>query len=197
MQNNESFEKLYIDQLRDMHNAEKQLVRMLPKMAKAANSDELRSAIEEHLEKTRHHVERIEGILDDLGKSPSGKSCKGMSGIIDEGQDMVNEDFEPDVLDAAIIAAAQKVEHYEIATYGTLRTFAEMKGDQKAAETLQDTLDEEYEADKTLTRLAESNINVNAAGREGVDLEGRSRRTRGGDQMRAGGSRQKGDGPWV
>jgi len=197
MQNKESFDKLYIDQLRDIHNAEKQLVRVLPKMAKAANSDELRSAIEEHLEKTRHHVERIEGILDDLGKSSSGKSCKGMSGIIDEGQDMMNDDLEPDVLDAAIIAAAQKIEHYEIATYGTLRAFAEMKGDQKAAQTLQETLDEEYEADKALTRIAESRINVNASDREGIDREERSRQTRTGDEMRAGERRQKGDGPWA
>src|SRR5215510_12393646 len=143
MQHSESFEKLYIEQLRDIYNAEKQLVKVLPKMAKAASSDELKSAIEEHLEKTRHHVERVEGILDDLGKSPSGKTCKGMNGIIDEGQEILNEDFDPDVLDAGIIAAGQKVEHYEIATYGTLRTFAEMVGDQKAAQTLQETLDEE------------------------------------------------------
>ena len=190
MQKNESFDKLYIDQLRDMHNAEKQLVKVLPKMAKAANSLELRSALEEHLEKTRHHVERIEGILDDLGKSSSGKSCKGMSGIIDEAQDMLNEDFEPDVLDAAIIAAAQKVEHYEIATYGTLRTFAEMKGDQNAARTLQETLDEEYEADKTLTRIAESQVNMNASGDEGFDRDAR-------DRTRAEGRRQEGDGPWA
>jgi len=192
MRNNESFDKLYIEQLRDIYNAEKQLVRVLPKMAKAASSDELRSALEEHLEQTRHHVERVEGILDDLGKSPSGKSCKGMSGIIDEGQEILNEDFEPDVLDAGIIAAAQKVEHYEIATYGTLRTFAEMKGDQKAAQMLQDTLDEEYEADKTLTRLAESHVNMNAADSEAFGREGDTR-----NRMRPEGRRQEGDGPWA
>jgi len=194
MQNNESFEKLYIEQLRDVYNAEKQLVRVLPKMAKAASSEDLRSAIEEHLEKTRHHVERIEGILDDLGKSPSGKTCKGMSGIIDEGQEILNEDFEPEVLDAGIIASAQRVEHYEIAAYGTLRAFAELKGDQKAAQTLQDTLDEEYEADKTLTRIAESSINANASGMDSVDREERSRP---GGEMRAEERREKGDGPWV
>jgi len=192
MRNNESFDKLYIEQLRDIYNAEKQLVRVLPKMAKAASSDELRSALEEHLEQTRHHVERVEGILDDLGKSPSGKSCKGMSGIIDEGQEILNEDFEPDVLDAGIIAAAQKVEHYEIATYGTLRTFAEMKGDQKAAQMLQETLDEEYEADKTLTRLAESHVNMNAADSEAFGREGDTR-----NRMRPEGRRQEGDGPWA
>jgi len=192
MRNNESFDKLYIEQLRDIYNAEKQLVRVLPKMAKAASSDELRSALEEHLEMTRHHVERAEGILDDLGKSPSGKSCKGMSGIIDEGQEILNEDFEPDVLDAGIIAAAQKVEHYEIATYGTLRTFAEMKGDQKAAQMLQETLDEEYEADKTLTRLAESHVNMNAADSEAFGREGDTR-----NRMRPEGRRQEGDGPWA
>lgn len=196
MENNESFEKLYIEQLRDVYNAEKQLVRALPKMAKAANSDELRSALEEHLEKTRHHVERIETILDDLGKSPSGKTCKGMSGIIDEGQEILNEDLEPEVLDAGIIASAQRVEHYEIAAYGTLRAFAEMKGDQKAAQTLQDTLDEEYEADKVLTRLAESSINLSASGNDSVDREERSRHTNGGE-MRAGERREKGDGPWA
>ncbi len=159
----DSLEKLYIDQLRDIYSAEKQLVRALPKMAKAASSPELRSALQDHLEKTRGHVERLEEIFHELGRSATGKTCKGMTGIIEEGQELLEEDIEPKVLDAGIIAAAQKVEHYEIATYGTLRTFAAVKGDEKAAQALQKTLEEEYEADKTLTQVAESSINDQAA----------------------------------
>lgn len=171
MENNESLEKLYIEQLRDVYNAEKQLVRALPKMAKAANSDELRSALEEHLEKTRHHVERIETILDDLGKSPSGKTCKGMSGIIDEGQEILNEDLEPEVLDAGIIASAQRVEHYEIAAYGCVRTWADLLGENEASALLEKTLEEEKETDEKLTQLSEE-INVQAKGSGSEEQEG-------------------------
>jgi ferritin-like metal-binding protein YciE len=161
----DSLEKLYVDQLRDIYDAENQLVRALPKMAKAASSPELRTAFEDHLEKTRGHVRRLDEIFQTLGHPPKGKSCKAMIGLIEEGEEMLQGDSEPSVRDAGLIAAAQKVEHYEIATYGTLRTFAEFRGDKQAARSLQETLDEEYEADKTLTQVAESSINVQAAER--------------------------------
>ena len=161
----DSMEKLYVDQLRDIYDAENQLVRALPKMAKAATSGELRTAFEGHLEKTRGHVRRLDEIFRTLGHPSKGKSCKAMVGLIEEGEEMVKSDSEPSVKDAGLIAAAQKVEHYEIASYGTLRTFAEFRGDRQAAQSLQETLDEEYEADKTLTQVAESHINVQAAER--------------------------------
>ena len=158
----DSFDKLYMDQLKDAYSAEKQLVKALPKMVKAATSPELRTALEEHLDVTRRQVERLEGIFQDLGKPASGKTCKGMAGIIEEGQEILQEDGDPEVIDAGIIAAAQRVEHYEIAAYGTLRTFAETKGDTKAARILQEILNEEKEADERLTKIAESSVNVEA-----------------------------------
>ena len=162
----DSLEKLYVDQLRDIYDAENQLVRAIPKMAKAATSPELRTAFEDHLEKTRGHVRRLDEIFRSLGHPSKGKSCKAMIGLIEEGEEMVKGDHsDPSVRDAGLIAAAQKVEHYEIAAYGTLRTFAEFRGDRQAAQSLQETLDEEYEADKTLTQVAESQINVQAAER--------------------------------
>lgn len=161
----DSLEKLYVDQLRDIYDAENQLVRALPKMAKAASSPELRTAFEDHLEKTRGHVRRLDEIFRSLGHPSKGKSCKAMIGLIEEGEEMLQSNSEPSVKDAGLIAAAQKVEHYEIAAYGTLRTFAEFRGDRQAAQSLQETLDEEYEADKTLTQVAESQINVQAAER--------------------------------
>ena len=161
----DSMEKLYVDQLRDIYDAENQLVRALPKMAKAATSGELRTAFEGHLEKTRGHVRRLDEIFRGLGHPPKGKSCKAMIGLVEEGEELIRGDMDPSVKDAGLIAAAQKVEHYEIAAYGTLRTFAEFRGDRQAAQALQETLDEEYEADKTLTQVAESQINVQAAER--------------------------------
>jgi ferritin-like metal-binding protein YciE len=160
----DSFDKLYIDQLKDIYNAEKQLVRTLPRIAKASTSPELRSALEDHLEKTKTHVERLEEIFEEMGQRAAGKTCKGMQGLLEEGNELLEEDdADPKVLDAGIIMAAQKVEHYEIATYGSLRTLAQMKGDERAVELLQETLDEEKEADQLLTQLAESSINVEAA----------------------------------
>jgi len=161
----DSLEKLYVDQLRDIYDAENQLVRALPKMAKAASSAELRSAFEEHLEQTREHVHRLDEIFQTLGHPSKGKSCKAMVGLIEEGEEIMKNDAEPAIRDAGLIAAAQKVEHYEIASYGTLRTFAEFRGDKKAALALQETLDEEYQADKTLTQVAESSINAQAVER--------------------------------
>jgi ferritin-like metal-binding protein YciE len=162
----DSLEPLFVEELRDIYNAENQLIKALPKMAKAASSEELKSAFEEHLGQTRGHVERLEEIFEELGKPAKGKTCKAMKGLIEEGSEMMEEEGEDSVLDAGIIAAAQKVEHYEIASYGTVRAWAEQLGKDNAVDLLQQTLDEESEANEKLTELAESAINVEAkAGR--------------------------------
>lgn len=158
-----TLQDLLVDTLRDSYNAEKQLVKALPKMAKAANSEELRAAFNEHLEVTREQVSRLEEVFQELDVPVRGKHCVAMEGLIEEGKELIEEDIEPQVLDAGLIAAAQKVEHYEIAAYGTLKTWAEMLGHSRAAELFQTTLDEEAEADEALTRLAETLINVEAA----------------------------------
>ena len=158
----ESLKDLYLDELKDVLNAEKQLLKALPKMARAATHDELRTAFEDHLNVTEEQVRRLETIFDDLGKPARGKKCLGMEGLIAEGNEMMEEDMEPEVLDAALISAAQRVEHYEIAAYGTLRTYARQLGFDNHAELLQQTLDEEGEADKLLTQIAESRVNVDA-----------------------------------
>jgi ferritin-like metal-binding protein YciE len=163
-----SLRELYIDQLRDLYDAENQLIKALPKMAKAATSDELRQGIEEHLEQTKGQAERLEQIFEQLGEKPKGEKCKGMEGVIKEGSETLQKDMDDDTMDAAIIAAAQRVEHYEIAGYGTARTYANLLGEEEAAELLQQTLEEEKETDQKLTQLAEE-INVEAA--EGSDEE--------------------------
>jgi ferritin-like metal-binding protein YciE len=159
----QALKELYVDELKDIYNAENQLVKALPKMAKAANSGELRTGFEEHLEQTRGHVQRLEQIFKELGEKPSGKKCKGMEGLVAEGQEMMGEDFEDDVMDAALISAAQRVEHYEIAAYGTVRTYAELLGEDTAVQLLEQTLEEEKETDQKLTDMA-SEINVKALG---------------------------------
>lgn len=159
----ESFDKLFLGNIKDVYHAEKQLVRALPRMAKGANSPELKSAFEEHLGVTEQHVKRLEQVFALLDEKPATKVCKGMAGLIEEGKELFEEDLEPAVLDAGLIGAAQKVEHYEIAAYGTLRALAEQKGERKIIDLLQQSLDEEFEADKTLTGIAESSINVAAA----------------------------------
>ena len=158
----DSLQKLYVEELRDLYSAENQLVKALPKMAKGASSPELKQAFEDHLEQTREHVERLEEIFEKLDERPTGKTCKGMKGLIEEGSEMLEEDGDESVIDAGLIGAAQRVEHYEIAAYGTVRTFANMLGEDEAAALLQETLDEEGEADKLLTELAESVVNVEA-----------------------------------
>jgi ferritin-like metal-binding protein YciE len=158
----ESLRDLYLDELKDVYNAEKQLVRALPKMAKSASHEELRTAFEDHLTVTEEQVRRLETIFDDIGEPARGKKCLGMEGLIAEGQEMMEEDMEPAVLDAALISAAQRVEHYEIAAYGTLRTYARQLGYENHALLLQQTLDEEGAADKLLTQIAESTVNVDA-----------------------------------
>jgi ferritin-like metal-binding protein YciE len=159
----QALKDLYIDELKDIYNAENQLVKALPKMAKTANSEELRTGFEEHLEQTRGHVQRLEQIFKELGEKPSGKKCKGMEGLVAEGQEIMGEDFEDDVMDAALISAAQRVEHYEIAAYGTVRTYAELLGEDTAAQLLEQTLEEEKETDQKLTDMA-GEINVKALG---------------------------------
>lgn len=157
-----SLDDLLIDQLKDLYSAENQLVKALPKMAKAANSEKLSEAFTAHLEETRGQVERLESIFEMLEASPRGKKCKAMEGLIEEGKELIDEDADPSVKDAGLIGAAQKVEHYEIAAYGTARTIATLLGHDNVAELLQETLDEEGAADHKLTELAESEINVEA-----------------------------------
>ena len=159
----ESLQDLLLHELKDLYSAETQIVKALPKMAKAASSEELRTAFEEHLEETKKQVERLEQIFERLGTSARGKKCKGMEGLLEEGKEIIEEDGEDMVKDAALISAAQHVEHYEIAGYGCARTFASLLGQEEIAELLQETLDEEGAADKKLTEIAESAINVEAA----------------------------------
>jgi len=158
----DTLKDLYVDELKDLYSAEKMLVKALPKMAKAANDPQLKEAFRTHLQETRVHAERIEQICRDLGVSPRGKKCVGMEGLIEEGNELVQEDPDPDVLDAGLISKAQHVEHYEMAGYGTVRTYARQLGFESQADLLQQTLDEEGKTDHLLTQLAESGINVEA-----------------------------------
>jgi ferritin-like metal-binding protein YciE len=160
-----TLKQLYIEELRDIYDAENQLIKALPKMAKAATSEELRTGFEEHLEQTRGHAERLEQIFSALQEKPTGKKCKAMQGLVSEGSEMINEDFEGEVKDAGLIAAAQRVEHYEIAAYGTVRTYASILGEEEAVSLLEKTLEEEKETDEKLTELAEG-INAEAASSE-------------------------------
>jgi ferritin-like metal-binding protein YciE len=161
MAEEKAFTELFEDQIKDLYSAEKQIVQALPKMAKNSTNPQLRAGFEKHLEETRGHVTRLEQIADELGFSPRGKKCKGAEGLIEEGKEAM-EEFEDDTLDAALIGAAQRVEHYEIAAYGTARAHAELLGFTKAARLLQQTLDEETRTDKKLSQLAESIVNVEA-----------------------------------
>jgi ferritin-like metal-binding protein YciE len=170
----DTLEKLYVDELRDIYNAENQLLKALPKMAKGASSPDLKNAFETHLKQTESHVERLEQIFADLDESPKGKTCHAMKGLIEEGSEILKEDGEESVLDAGIIVAAQKVEHYEMAAYGSARTFARLLGQEKAAELLQTTLDEESETNESLNQLAENMVNPEAL--IGTELAADSRR---------------------
>lgn len=153
---------LYVHELKDLYNAEHQILKALPKMAKAASSSDLAQAFTDHLEETKVQIERLETIFTELEVSPKGMKCKAMEGLLEEGKDIMAEDADPSVMDAALICAAQRVEHYEMAGYGCVRTFARLLGFDNAADLLQETLDEEGTADKKLTDLAESVINVEA-----------------------------------
>jgi len=167
---------LYVEELKDLYSAENQLLKALPKMAKAATSEELSAGFEEHLEQTKGHVERLEKIFKALGESPKGKKCKGMEGLISEGAEMIEEDPEPEELDAGLISAAQRVEHYEMAGYGSVATYAKLLEENEAESLLRETLEEEKETDQKLTQLAGS-INVQAmnAGSDEESEEGRGR----------------------
>jgi ferritin-like metal-binding protein YciE len=171
----DTLEKLYISELRDLYSAENQLLKALPKMAKEASSKELKEGFEKHLEQTRGHVERLEQIFEQLDESPKGKTCHGMKGLIEEGSEILKEDGEDSVLDAGIIVAAQKVEHYEIASYGSARTFANLLGKDEAASLLQATLDEESETNEILNRLAEGIVNPEALIESEVTAAGSNR----------------------
>jgi ferritin-like metal-binding protein YciE len=162
----DTLQKLFIEELRDIYSAENQLLKALPKMAKGASSDELKQAFEDHLEETKEHVERLEKIFEGLDESPKGKTCKAMKGLVEEGSEILEEEGDESVLDAGIIAAAQKVEHYEIASYGTVRTWADLLGEKAAVKLLQETLDEEGAADQKLTELAEEIVNPEALSEE-------------------------------
>ncbi len=165
--NLETLRDLYIDELKDLYSAEHQLLKALPKMAKAASSTDLKRAFESHLKETRVHVDRLEQAFAGLDSSPKGKKCKAMEALIEEGAEWMEEDADADVMDAGLIAAAQRVEHYEIAGYGCVRTYAQLLGETKAATLLQKTLDEEGATDKKLTQIAEK-INIEANGEEHV-----------------------------
>ena len=166
----ESLRDLYIEELKDIFSAETQLTKALPKMAKAASSEELRKGFEEHLEQTKIHVERLEKVFEMLEEKPGGRKCVGMEGLIKEGSEVIADDFEDDVMDSALIAAAQRVEHYEMAAYGTVAAYADALGETEQASLLRDTLEEEKETDDKLTELA-SQINSAVGEVEGDDSE--------------------------
>jgi len=161
----DSLRELYIDELKDLYSAETQLVKALPKMAKAAANSELRQGFEEHLRQTSEHVSRLEQIFQQLDEKPTGKKCVGMEGLVKEGSEAIKEDYSDEVKDAAIIGAAQRVEHYEMAGYGTVRAFAELLGESGHVSLLEQTLNEEKETDQKLSQLAEGiNAKANESG---------------------------------
>jgi len=157
----DSLRKLYVEELKDLYSAEKQILQALPSMVKKASNPQLKAGFEEHLRQTEEQVRRLDRIFEALGKSGRGKKCKGMEGLLEEGKEVMQEDMDEETRDAALIAAAQRVEHYEIAGYGTVRTYAQLLGEDAAVRLLQQTLDEEGATDKKLTALAEA-INVEA-----------------------------------
>jgi ferritin-like metal-binding protein YciE len=153
---------LYVDELKDLYSAEHQLLKALPKMAESASDPQLAKAFTDHLAETKGHVDRLEKIFEKLDVKPKGKTCKAMEGLLEEGKEVMAEDADPTVMDASLITSAQRVEHYEMAGYGCVRTFARLLGYEQAADLLQETLDEEGATDKKLTKLAETVINAEA-----------------------------------
>lgn len=158
----DSLKKLYIDQLKDIFSAESMISENLPKMIKAASSKELQNAFKEHLEVTRKQIDRLQEIFDNMNENTQGRKCAAMEGIIRESEELLSNSTDPEAIDAGLISSAQRIEHYEIAGYGTLRTYAEILGDEDARDLLQTTLDEEKQTDKKLTELAVSSINIEA-----------------------------------
>jgi ferritin-like metal-binding protein YciE len=156
MPKTQTLDDAFVEEIRDLYDAEKQLVRALPKMARAASSEELKAAFQEHLEQTKKQVQRLEQIFEMMDQKARSKSCKGMKGLVEEGSEIMAENAEENLHDLALIGAAQKVEHYEIAGYGTVRTFAQALGKREAAQLLEETLKEEEQTDKKLTQIAKS-----------------------------------------
>jgi ferritin-like metal-binding protein YciE len=166
-----SLEELLTNELKDLYDAEKQILKELPKMVDAASSPKLQKGFQQHLEQTKKHVERLDQIFKSRQLPSKGKKCKGIEGILEEGGELLKQDVDPDVLDAGLIAAAQKVEHYEIASYGSVRTYAELLGDDRTARLLEQTLEEEKETDAKLTELARNEVNLEAADADEDDVE--------------------------
>src|SRR5687768_13514808 len=164
-----NLQDLLVDNLKDLYSAETQLLKALPKVAKKVENEQLREAITLHVRETENQVKRLEQIFNKLGEKPTGKKCKGMEGLIEENKEMMEEDAEADVMDAGLIVGSQKIEHYEIAGYGSAVTFAKLLGDEESARLLAQTLDEEERTDKKLTEIAESSINLEAAQGGGMD----------------------------
>jgi len=158
----ESLRDIYVEELKDLYSAENQILKALPRMIKVATHPQLKKAFTKHEKQTRQHVKRLERICKELGEKPTGKKCVGMEGLLQEGKDLIKEKPEPDVLDAGLISAAQHVEHYEMAGYGTCRTWARLLGYESQAQLLQTTLDEEQQTDLDLTGIAESSVNFDA-----------------------------------
>lgn len=171
----DSLRQLYVDELKDLYSAETQLVKALPKMAKASSNAELRQAFEEHLRQTSEQVSRLEQIFESLEEKPTGKKCLGMEGLVKEGAETMQEKYSEQVMDAAIIGAAQRVEHYEIAAYGTVREFAELLGEEEQVSLIEQTLEEEKQADEKLTQLAET---INSQASESDEEAGQARESR-------------------
>ena len=171
----DSLRQLYVDELKDLYSAETQLVKALPKMAKASSNAELRQAFEEHLRQTSEQVSRLEQIFESLEEKPTGKKCLGMEGLVKEGAETMQEKYGEVVMDAAVISAAQRVEHYEIAAYGTVRAFAELLGEEQHVSLIEQTLNEEKQADEKLTQLSEE---INSQASEGDDEESQNRESR-------------------
>jgi ferritin-like metal-binding protein YciE len=188
----ESLKELYVEELKDLWSAETQITKALPKMMKAATNPKLKKAFNTHLKQTERHVKRLERIFKELDESPRGKKCVGMEGLIKEGQELIKEKPDADVLDAGLIAAAQHVEHYEIAGYGCVRTWARQMGEDRQAELLQETLDEEEQTDRLLTELAESEINVEAEEGEEEEESRPATRSRAKQASKRGGASRNG-----
>jgi ferritin-like metal-binding protein YciE len=170
----EALKKLLQDELEDIYDAEHQLIKALPKLIERSSSPELQQALKQHLTVTQNQIKRLEQVFETLGEKAKRKPCKGMAGIVSEGSEMLEEDLEESTRDVAIISAAQKVEHYEIASYGTVRTLAQTLGNNEVAELLEETLDEEKEADERLTQIAESSVNSEAASEANQTKTGKS-----------------------
>jgi ferritin-like metal-binding protein YciE len=163
----ESLHDLYLSELQDLYSAEDQILKALPKVIEKTSAPELRTALQDHLEETRGHVTRLEQVFQMHGEEAKKQKCKGMQGVLDEGEELIGKDATPPVRDAAIVSACQRVEHYEMAAYGSVRTYAEQLGHERAAAVLQETLDEERNADRKLTDIAKNRVNIQATRRAG------------------------------